>query len=199
MNELRRSTVYEGSGLVHFTSFESERPACPTEPTIADRIPLRAIMSRELVCATPNLEVGEVIQIMVREHYGCIPVVDDRRRPIGVLTKFDLVEQLDAALRCVADGRPLPPELFARTAEQLMMPLALTLPETASILHAARMMIAEDLHHVLVVSEAGHLVGIVSSRDIAQWLVDNDRVTLTPPRSYDCAALDYPLDEEGAP
>jgi CBS-domain-containing membrane protein len=33
------------------------------------------------------------------------------------------------------------------------------------------MMTCEDLHHVLVVSPSGSLVGVVSSKDIVTWLI----------------------------
>ncbi len=58
----------------------------PTVRTTADRIPLRDIMSRELVCARPDLEISKVVWLMVRNNVGCVPVVDERRHPIGVIT-----------------------------------------------------------------------------------------------------------------
>ena len=49
---------------------------------------------------------------------------------------------------------------------------------SASILgsptHAAQMMMAEDTHHVMVVSPNEQLVGVVSTRDIVGWLRQTD-------------------------
>ena len=165
---VRRCTVYHGHGQPYVQSMElgrTEEPA-PHEPTIADRVPVARVMSRDLVCARPDLDAAAVVALMLENHVGCVPVVDQRRRPIGVITKLDLVEQM-----C-----QLPGEHAARTAEELMLPLAITLGENATVAHAAAMMTCEDVHHVLVVGASGELVGVVSSKDVVNWLVKNDEL-----------------------
>jgi CBS domain-containing protein len=178
---VRRCTVYQGHGEPCAQSLEidaSELLEVRRHAWLpADRVPLTRIMSRDLICARPDLDVCSVVSLMVRNHVGCIPVLDPRRHPIGVITKFDLIEQLDAFMRSLGTGSPVPADLAARTADEIMMPLALTLDENATIAHAATMMRAEDLHHVLVVSPQGTLVGIVSTKDITNWMVENERVS----------------------
>jgi len=134
---------------------------------------LRDIMSRDLVSVRPELRIGEVVSLMVGRHIGCLPVVNERGRPIGIITKFDLVEQLDAAMHLAAGGCPLPVDLQAQTADDVMMPIALTLDEHASIAHASSMMVNEETHHVLVISDDGTLVGVVSSKDIVRWVTEH--------------------------
>lgn len=191
--EHRRCTVYAGHGEAQISSMTLDpHPRVEAGLTAADAVPLADIMSRELVCARPNLEISVVIGLMAQHRVGCIPVVDDRRHPVGVITKLDLVEQLDASLR--ADG--LPRELAARTAEEVMMPLALVLDEHATVAHAASMMLLEDTHHVLVIRKDQELVGVVSSKDIVRWLARSNRlfsalegteqVNHRTPRAGDC-------------
>jgi CBS domain-containing protein len=175
--QVRRCTVYGGRGEPHILAMELVTPHEPVQVhTGAGDIPLMTIASRDLVCARPDLDIAEVVRLMIRHHVGCIPVVDERRHPVGVITKFDIVEQIDAMLRSVANGSPLPADLSARNADEIMLPLAFTLDEQASIAHAAAMMTSEDVHHVLVVGANGQLIGIVSSKDIASWLVANDHL-----------------------
>ena len=147
--------------------------------TNADQVQLREVMSRDLICARQDLAIEAVISLMVKNHLGCIPVVDAQRHPIGMITKFDIVEQLEAFMRSEANGSPLPVDLAARTADEVMMPLALTLDETSSVANAAAMMTCEDLHHVLVVSRTGTLVGVVSSKDIVTWLARSEPQTVS--------------------
>lgn len=156
---VRRCTVHHGRGEP--LSETCELP----QPTDSERQGLRAIMSNNLVCARADLDIRAAIKLMMRYRIGCLPVVDHRRQPVGILTKFDVVEQLEAAL-----GHP-PPDLLPRSVEDVMMPLALTLPERATVAQAASMMALENTHHVLVVSEDARLVGVVSTRDIVTWLV----------------------------
>lgn len=140
----------------------------------ADAVPLHQIMSRGVICATPDLDIRVVVDLIIRHHIGCIPIVDQRQRPIGIITKTDIVEHVHAALISTAEGVPLPDEIKARTADDIMMPLAFTLSEFATVAHAAMMMVSEDTHHVLVVSPTDELVGVVSSRDIVGWVFHTD-------------------------
>jgi CBS domain-containing membrane protein len=146
----------------------------PHGAPVADRVSLQVIMPRDLICGRPDLVLSEVVGLMVRHGVGCIPVVDEQRRPVGIVTKFDLVEQLDAAMRAAGNGCPMPSDLMAQTAEDVMMPFALTLDEHATIAHAAAMMTSEGTHHVLVVTREGMLVGLVFAKDIVGWLVEHD-------------------------
>ena len=178
-NRNRRCSIYDGQGEICAQRIDLElaveRPA-HRHPTIADRVALSQIMTSDIVCARPDLEIGGVVSLMMRHHIGCIPIVDDRRRPIGMITKFDIVDQLDAYMRSAGNGNPMPADLAARTADELMMPLAMTLDEHASVAHAAALMTSEDMHHVVIVDAGGQVVGVVSTKDITSWLVDNDRL-----------------------
>lgn len=171
---VRRYSVYQRDGECCGQSLDLEGPA-PTwtrgTPTIAGLIPLRQIMSADVVCGLPDLSISAVVSLMVKNHIGCLPVVDDRRRPLGMITKFDIVEQLDTYMRSPNKGGAIPADLVA---DEVMMPIALTLQETATVAQAAAMMTSEDLHHVIVVNATGHLVGVVSTKDITNWLVNND-------------------------
>lgn len=83
-----------------------------------------------------------------------------------MVTKSDLIEILDDV-----DGRF---EVETRTAEEVMMPLAITLDDKATVANAASMMTIEGFHHVMVVAQSGVLIGVVSSQDIVRWIVQND-------------------------
>jgi len=170
----RRCTVYRGRGeaVVAHESCADEHDAF--HAPIADRAPIRSVMTCDLVCAHPDLEIGGILALLVGHRIGCLPVVDERLRPLGVITKLDIVEQLDAAIRAVAEGLPLPPDLWAQVANDVMMPIALSLDEHATVAHATAMMTSEDTHHVLVVDSTGALVGIVSSKDIVRWVAAHD-------------------------
>ena len=146
---------------------DTPAPAEVKIPTIADSVPATWIMSQEVVCARKDLEVETLVDLMVRRRLGCVPVVDADGHPLGMITKLDLVEQ------ALAEKQP-DPIAPALVASQLMMPLALTLDEHATIAHAAAMMAAEDIHHIPIVSESGCLLGVVSTMDIVRWLAAND-------------------------
>ncbi|HSN25267.1 MAG TPA: CBS domain-containing protein [Kofleriaceae bacterium] len=134
------------------------RRALPRTRTIADTIPVTEIMARDVVCARADLSVEALTELLVKNHIGCIPIVDDRGHPIGIVTKLDLVERT--------------PKM--EKAGDVMMPLAITLNQHATIAHAAAVMSVEDFHHVMVVASDHTLLGLVSTMDIARWLARND-------------------------
>jgi CBS domain-containing protein len=147
----------------------------PTSPqkrptTTADSVSVTEIMTRNVVCARPRLPISSLARLMVRNHISCVPIVDERGHPRGMVTKSDLIELMDGEHGI--DN----PALAARTAADIMMPLAITLDDRATVAHAASMMAIEGFHHVMIVSQTGLLVGLVSSQDVVRWLVDNDRL-----------------------
>jgi CBS domain-containing protein len=141
-------------------------PVAARSPTIADTVPVTWVMTREVICAAEDLDVDTILDLLVGKHVGCVPVVDGDGRPVGMITKLDIVEQILA----VKDPEQDP----ALDAGRLMMPLALTLDEHATMAHAAALMAAEDVHHVPIVEECGRLIGVISSLDVVRWLAAND-------------------------
>jgi CBS domain-containing protein len=163
--------IYRGNGIhsVRMPLWDADEPTPRMVPTIADTVQVCQIMTRDVVCAREDLEVAALLELIVRRHIGCVPIVDDRGRPVGMVTKFDLVEQLMP----IAQPAPGPPP---RIASDVMMPLAITLDERATVAHVAAMMSVEDVHHVPIISDAGALIGVVSAMDVVRWLATNDGV-----------------------
>lgn len=156
--EIQRCRVYAADGHLQTTRTHTvPRRAVPRTRTVADTIPVTEIMAGDLVCARPDLSVEALTKLMLGHHIGCIPIVDDAGHPVGIVTKLDLVERRDAL-----------------TAADVMMPLAITLNQHATIAHAAAVMGMEDFHHVMVVGADHTLIGVVSTMDIARWLARND-------------------------
>src|SRR5262249_20276685 len=70
------------------------RPARGPDPLA----PIAAIMSREVLCVTPEVGVDEIMTLLVEQCVGAVPVVDAQGRPVGIVSKSDLVRaERDAA------------------------------------------------------------------------------------------------------
>jgi len=54
------------------------------------------VMSRSIVWADPDTPITEVSLMMAANRISCLPILDDKGRPIGIVTAFDV-------LRWVAD------------------------------------------------------------------------------------------------
>ena len=49
------------------------------------------VMARNPVTANPDTPLGVAARAMLENRIGCLPVVDDKGRPVGLLTETDLV------------------------------------------------------------------------------------------------------------
>ena len=132
--------------------------------TGADQVPVTEIMTRHVICAYPDLGLGALLEVMIRERLGCVPVVNEGGQPIGMVTKLDIVEHFAA-----------PPSKPSPLVNDVMMPLAITIDDNATVAHAAALMAGEDMHHVMIVSDR-RLVGVVSTMDVTRWLAQNDEL-----------------------
>jgi CBS domain-containing protein len=165
---------------------EDTTPGRRRRPTQASRLRLSAIMTGNIVCVRPNLTIEALASLFVDRRISGAPVVDDEGRPIGVVSKSDLVRaRVEDGTAASADSwRPedawnepgfhLVPQ-SAGTVADIMMPLAFTLPEEATLSQAAAIMAYEGVHRVPVVSGDGAIVGIVSAIDVVKRLADHDR------------------------
>ncbi len=126
-------------------------------PSESDRTPLSAVMSGNAVCVSPDLPVEELVALLVDRGFSGTPVVDSAGKPIGVVSRSDLLDDRRHGL-----------------VRDIMMPIAFTLPESASLSHAAALMAYENIHRVPVLGIDGTVVGIVSSMDIVRWVAEQD-------------------------
>ena len=126
-------------------------------PTAAEVTPIGALMSREVVCVSASLGRAEASALFLDRGISGAPVVDDAGRPLGMLTRSDL---LRAAIE-----RPAP-----ATAADMMMPIAYTLGENDALSRGAALMAAEGVHHLPVIGDYGRVVGFISTLDITRWL-----------------------------
>jgi CBS-domain-containing membrane protein len=152
-------------------------------PSPADTTPLSAVMSTSVLCVSPNLDLESFASLLVDQGVTGAPVVDADGRAIGVVSKSDLIQsqhddpapmsesEMDDELAALGPGYHLEPTRQG-TVGELMMPLAFTLPESASLSQAAALMAFEGIHRVPVTTTDGTVVGIVSSMDVVRWLAE---------------------------
>lgn len=168
-------------------------------PSLADRTPVADVMTTRVVSVHPNLGLEALCSLFVERNISGAPVIDATGHPIGIVSKTDLVRRFhenghmeaeDATPRIETrrepewgiglergfHTEPVPQETVA----DIMMPIAFTLSETASLSQAAALMAFEGVHRVPVVSEEGVVVGILSSLDILRWTAEQDGYLRSP-------------------
>lgn len=142
--------------------------------------PVTTIMTNEVVSVEADASIENVQWLLLTRGIGAVPVLDAAGGPIGILSKSDLLRDRDepevsVRLRDGTDERLGERATSGLSARDIMTPVIHALLESASIAAAAALMTRERVHHIVVVSEAGALRGIVSSLDIARWVACRER------------------------
>lgn len=154
----------------------SETPA----QSEAGATPVSAIMTTAPLCVGPEVTLERLIPLLVDANIGGVPVVDQLGRPLGMVSKTDLLaEEADRADAAANEFVPagdlvsatLGLRLSRQTAGELMSSPLLCLGVQESVLRAAQLMAGCAVHRLGVVDEAGRLVGVVSTSDVIRWLV----------------------------
>ena len=131
------------------------------------------VMTATVVTALENTPYREVLDLLTGAGVSAVPVVDDFRRVLGVVSEADLlcgIELSDQEER---------PRLFesrrrraersraaARTAGALMTSPAVTALTGTTVTAAARRMDNEGVKRLPVIDDLGRLIGIVSRGDL---------------------------------
>jgi predicted transcriptional regulator len=117
------------------------------------RTTVKNIMTPNPVVAKVDDQVETYIKYFAEKRFRGIPVVDDNRRPIGLLMASKVMELLS---RC---------ELKARVGD-VMMHDPPTIQEDEDVHEAIRLMVSSGIGRLLVVDSEDRLVGIITRTDI---------------------------------
>lgn len=116
---------------------------------------VKDVMTHEIECCYPKDNVFEVAQKMKQLNVGSIPICDEQKQLIGMVTDRDIV------VRSVADKLPNATQV---TDVMTLNPISVT-PETH--VQEATHLMAENQIRRLPVVENNQLIGIVSLGDFA--------------------------------
>jgi CBS domain-containing protein len=115
---------------------------------------VRQLMQDAVFTCSPRTDCLTVSRLMTRHHFGSLPVVDEHRTLLGLVTEYDL-------LQLMIGGR----EMGKVPVEQVMSTPILTVTEEKSLVEVADLFQDRYVTRVPVV-RGKQLVGIVARRDL---------------------------------
>jgi CBS-domain-containing membrane protein len=138
-------------------------------------------MSRDVVTVRAQTPYRRIVDLMAQHHVSALPVLDEAGMVVGVVSEADLLFKIEHQERG-EPGRRFPwrrrtgeVKAGGTVAADLMSTPALTINPAASIVTAAKLMDAERVKRLPVVTESGRLEGIVSRRDLLRVFLRTDR------------------------
>ena len=159
-------------------------------PSASELTALHEIMTRDVVCVHTDLAVESAATLLLEHNISAAPVVDAMGRPIGVISKTDLIrwyredagfgEQEPEPDPAASEAGLSTRSVRTTVVDDVMTPLAFTLTEDAPVAYAAALMSVEGIHHLPLVAGTGEVVGIVSALDLVRWMAKRDGFVVTP-------------------
>ncbi|MBS7609878.1 CBS domain-containing protein [Candidatus Bathyarchaeota archaeon] len=120
-------------------------------------LPVKYVMTSPVISVRIDDPITKVAELMEKADVGSVVVVDEKDRPVGMITERDIVKRV-VAKRLNAEK--------VKSREVMSQPLITVDPET-DLREAARLMNRANVKRLAVIYK-GKLTGIVSSKDILE-------------------------------
>jgi CBS domain-containing protein len=151
-----------------------------TTPNRLRPLVLRARTAADLMTADPkslrrDATVAEAAAFLTSRGFSAAPVIDDAGRPVGVVSRTDLLHHqgrravhLLTGPLVFGDGTPGPGDALAVRA--VMTPAVFRVHTDAAAAEVVDKMLALNVRRLFVVDDDGVLVGVISASDVLRRL-----------------------------
>jgi len=139
------------------------------------------VMSSAVVNAYPGAAFKEIASALVRNRVEAVPVINQDRRVLGVVTVSDLLARIAPPLkrrRRMLAAMGSRRAARAVTARQLMTSPAITTTPSATLDDVARLMARRHVRTLPVVDRQGALVGMIARADVIRIFLRADEEIL---------------------
>ena len=148
------------------------------------------VMTANPEAVEPSTPIAEIVERLAGHDYTALPVVDEQRRIIGVISDTDMLGARLTGLS-VSLHKVIGPDLVAeyltrlkragKTACDAMTTPAVTVTPATSIRDAAHLMHVKKLKRLPVVDDQNRLVGVLGRLDIFQSIASGYARRTAPP------------------
>jgi CBS domain-containing protein len=122
-------------------------------------------MTRKPECCSRHNTARDAARVMRDRDCGCVPIVDDAGRVVGIVTDRDL------AVRGIAEGRDVNTLL-----SELMTSVAVVCGQDDDLRDVEQKMAEMQVRRIPIVDAGGRCLGIISQADIARAASHDDGV-----------------------
>ena len=144
------------------------------------------VMSKDVIAISPSASMKEIYEIFKKTRYGGIPVVDSKRKILGMVTKAEILavflpdyfDMLGENITFIDDFGTLDEEFESMpsfelfVAEDIMKKGSVTVDENASLLKVVAVMRKYKVRRILV-AKGNILKGIITRGDICKGFFEN--------------------------
>jgi CBS domain-containing protein len=136
---------------------------------VASRLTLDAAQASDLMSPNPvslnaDALVADAVAVMTQRGFSAAPVIDEAGRPVGVLSRSDLLVHEREALR----SRPAGGDMTR--VRDIMTPAVFSVPPHLSADKVVEHLLTLDVHQLYVVDDSQAVIGVVTSHDVLRHL-----------------------------
>lgn len=156
--------------------------------------PVRAIMRSGVTTVTPETPVADLVALLMQRGYRSLPVVDKKRRLLGIITDGDLMRRAGMLTRLGLQDKLTPEQMQTQlaalqdgpqVAEAIMTQPVISVRAEDKVRHAAGLMAQHNLKRLPVVDIDDRLIGLVSRVDVlrtVEYHQQSDETEAVAPR-----------------
>jgi len=121
---------------------------------------VRDVMTRDVLTLSPDVTVEGAIMLIIGNQISGMPVVDEQKRVIGIISEFQLLETLYS------------PTIRNAQVGDVMTRDVLTVAPDTMLSEAASLMVLHRIRRLPVIDE-GKVVGVVARRDLLRYAIES--------------------------
>ncbi len=140
---------------------------------IPRQLRIRDVMTPHPKTVFPSTRIDDVANLLLSSKFTGVPVVDQDRRPVGVITEGDLIYKAGMPMRLGLLSKSDPEKrnevlhgLAGQRADEIMSQPTVCIEEGKFLTEAVALMIKKKLKRLPVVNSAGEIVGMLSRVDV---------------------------------
>ena len=133
------------------------------------------IMNPDVVHVKPETPLKEVAEIMGRHSISGVPVVDEGRKVVGVISEKDFLSRMGmqknitfmgVVAKCLLGDGCMAVDIRGKSAGDIMTAPAITVYEDAPIMEIDSLMLKHRANRIPVLDQKDKLIGIVTRTDL---------------------------------
>lgn len=161
--------VEEGKLVGILTNSDIMRFIIAETPSLNKAIPIDHYMTNEVVTIDPKTTLLETHRLMGVKRIRSLPVLEDDQL-VGIITRTDLMSS-DPSRAMTQHDQNISMKILQQPVEKIMTTELITSKPEMPLTEAARLMLENKIHCVLLLDEEQQLTGIITESDLFLMVV----------------------------
>lgn len=140
------------------------------------------VMTKKVQSVSPKMPLSALIQKLKKTKFSGFPVVDGKRKVVGLISQNDILRALAHGTKGFQKGKRKASTgllkgpavnaeaLLSQPVRALMTPRTITCQPETPLSGVCSLMAKNRIHRVVVVNKKKQIVGLVSATDVLRWI-----------------------------